>query len=468
MALKELLDAGQVTPEEVRDVALRAIEAVEPRINALVGQPFADAGCANPSGPLAGVPFAVKDTLFVAGRPLGFGSRLGAGLIAPFSATLAERFAASGLVALARTACPEFAFNFDTAPVTNGPTRNPWNPDRVPGGSSGGSAALVAARAVPFAHGNDGAGSIRVPAAWCGLVGLKPTRGRVPIGPLVGEVLGGLAHEFALTRSIRDTALLLDAVCGPAPGDKYYVARPSLSYVEQAARDPPRGLRVAVVTDSFWGMATDPAVAAAVERVALVLEQLGHHVEHAAPAFSASAVLDAAHVQWALYVATVATVLGQATGREPGPDTLEAASFACLREGRALTATDVEQAASSQNETGRAWGAFLDSFDLFLCPTVPRTAPPLGTPDQDDPRFGTARRWLDEFFDGVGFTPIFNGTGQPSISLPLATGDDGTPIGVMLSAQALREDVLLQVGAQLERALPWADRRPAVVADAGG
>lgn len=464
VGLKELLDGGELAPDELRETALRAIEAVEPRINALVGAPFTDTGSANPDGPLGGIPFAVKDTLFVRGRPVAFGSRLGAGLVAPVSATLAERFAASGLVTLGRTACPEFAFNFDTSPVTNGPTLNPWDTGRSPGGSSGGSAALVAARAVPFAHGNDGAGSIRVPAAWCGLVGLKPTRGRVPIGPVVGEAIGGLAHEFALTRSVRDTALLLDTVSGPAPGDKYYLARPRVPYAEQLRDAPPRELRVAVITASFWGRPAGPAVVAAVERVARVLEDLGHHVERDAPVFPAAALIDAAHVQWSLYLATVAGVLGPATGREAGPDTLEAASLACVRAGRELTAAEVERAAWTQNEVGRIWGAFLDRYDLLLCPTVPEPAPPAGSPDQDDPRYATARSWTDALFDRATFTPVFNTTGQPSLSLPLATGDDGAPIGVMLSAQSLREDLLLRVGAELERALPWADRLPPVSA----
>src|SRR3954464_3058843 len=188
--LRRLLAAGKVSAGEVRDAALRAIETVEPRLNAVVGGPYEDAAGAE-DGPLAGVPFATKDTLSEAGRPLSFGSRLLEGYVARRDATLAERFRSRGVVSLVRTATPEFAFNTDTAPVVHGPTLNPWGSGRSPGGSSGGSAALVAARAVPLAHANDGGGSIRVPAAWCGLVGLKPSRGRVPLGPAVGEAVGG-------------------------------------------------------------------------------------------------------------------------------------------------------------------------------------------------------------------------------------------------------------------------------------
>ncbi|HEX2086656.1 MAG TPA: amidase, partial [Solirubrobacteraceae bacterium] len=223
--LRRLLAAGEVRADEVHEAALRAIEAVDLQLNAVVAGPYEDAAGA-PDGPLAGVPFAAKDTLAEAGRPLGFGTRMLDGFVAPRSATLAERFHAAGLVSLVRTATPEFAFNVDTAPVVHGPTRNPWDVGRSPGGSSGGSAALVASRALPLAHANDGGGSIRIPAAWCGLVGLKPSRGRVPLGPAVGEAVGGFAHEFAVTRTVRDAALLLDAVNGPSPGDRYYVARP--------------------------------------------------------------------------------------------------------------------------------------------------------------------------------------------------------------------------------------------------
>jgi amidase len=264
--LRRLLAGREVDVEEVREAALSAIEAVESRLNAVVSGPYEEAPVAS-DGPLAGVPFAVKDTLAEAGRPLGFGSRLLDGFVPRRGATLAERFHAAGLLSLVRTATPEFAFNTDTAPVVHGPTLNPWNLERCPGGSSGGAAALVAARAVPMAHANDGGGSIRVPAAWCGLVGLKPSRGRVPLGPAVGEAVGGFAHEFAVTRTVRDAAALLDAVNGPAPGDRYYVARPPRPF--SAALDaelPP--LRVAVRGSSWFGLQPEPAARAAVESAA--------------------------------------------------------------------------------------------------------------------------------------------------------------------------------------------------------
>ena len=377
---------------------------------------------------------------------------------------MAERFRAAGLVSLVRTATPEFAFNMDTAPVVHGPTLNPWNLERGPGGSSGGSAALVASRAVPVAHGNDGGGSIRIPAAWCGLVGLKPSRGRVPLGPAVGEAVGGFAHEFALTRTVRDAAALLDAVAGPAPGDRYYLARPRVSYPDALAEQLP-ALRVAVRTSSFFGTPTEPDARAAVEAAAAALEGLGHDVEEACPVLAADALRACMEIVWSVDLATLAATFARIGGREAGPGRLEAASWACVRRGREISALELEAAASVVNSTARRWGRFLDEYDLFLCPTAPTAAPPTGVPDQDDERIDSARAWIEAIFERIPFTPIANLTGQPSISLPLGESGDGMSLGVMLTAQTLREDLLLQVGAALAEAMPWLHRRPAV--DAG-
>jgi amidase len=461
--LSRLLSAGDVDAAEVRDAALRAIEQVDRELNAVVHGPYEETAAGD--GPLAGVPFAVKDTLWEKGRPFGFGTRLLDGLVAPVESTLAARFREVGLVSLARTATPEFAFNLDTSPAVNGSTRNPWALDRSSGGSSGGASALVAARALPLAHGNDGGGSIRVPAAWCGLVGLKPSRGRVPMGPMVGEPPGGIAVEFALTRTVRDAALLLDAVCGPAPGDRYYVARPPRPFADALGADT-GPLRVAIHTESFWGRETAPEVKAAVDDVGRKLEELGHSVEPATPEVDPTAMRTAHLVIWPWFLSVTATRLGGMVGRRPSEETVEAASLACIREGLELTAGDVSRAFGIQNAMSRAWGAFLDDYDLFLCPTVPAGPPPSGQPAQDDPRYTTAEAWIDDIFEHLPFTPIANSTGQPAISLPLGTGADGLPAGVMLTAQTLREDLLLAVAAQLEEAMPWADRCPPVAAGA--
>ena len=467
VALKALLDAGEVSADELRETALRAIEDVEPQLNAVVHGPFEEPVPHDPSGPLAGIPFALKDLVCaVAGYPLEFGSRMFEGNVAESDTTLGERFKAAGLVTLAKTATPEFGINANAAAVVNGPTRNPWDTERIPGGSSGGSAALVAARALPMAHANDGGGSIRIPASWCGLVGLKPSRGRVPIGPEVGEALMGFAAELAVTRSVRDTAAVLDAVCGPAPGDKYYVARPDSPYADDVGADPGR-LRIALYTGSFGGMAPEPEVVAAVEATARELEGMGHTVEPAAPEFDTEVFSQANLTIWTTFTAALAYGLGALLGREPSADNLETATWAVVQHGLTTSGIDLATADATQNAITRIWGAFLDEYDVFLCPTLPVPALPVGSLDQNDPKHTTAASWFDEVFPYLPYTPLFNMTGQPSISLPLGSSSEGLPIGVMLSGQSLREDMLIRVSAQLEDAMPWADRMPAVCAGAG-
>jgi len=459
--LVRLMAAGEVS----REAALAAVAAVEPRLNAVVGGPYEDASATH--GPFAGVPFAVKDTLPEAGRALGFGSRLLEGYMARREATLAGRFRAAGLVSLVRTATPEFAFNIDTAPAVHGPTLNPWDPARSPGGSSGGTAALVAAGALPMGHGNDGGGSIRIPAGWCGLVGLKPSRGRVPIGPAVGEAVSGFAHEFALTRTVRDAAALLDAVSGPDPGDRYYIASPPQPFTA-SLQSAPAPLRVAGCTSSPFGAAVEPPVRTAVEAVLAVLEGMGHHVEEACPPVDEQRLRDCLETIWSLDLAALAGVFGRIRGAEADPDSVESASWACILRGRELSALELDTAAAAVNSVSRRWGAFLEDHDLFVCPTTPTGPPPSGIPSQDDARHTSASDWIDAVFAPSPFTPLTNLSGQPSISLPLGEGPDGLPIGVMLSAQTLREDLLIAVAAELERALPWAARRPAIHAAASG
>jgi amidase len=283
------------------------------------------------------------------------------------------------------------------------------------------------------------------------------------MGPLVGELPGGMPHEFALVRTVRDAALLLDAVCGPAAGDRYYVAAPPHPFVETLDADPGR-LRVAIHTQAYWGRETEPEPRAAVETVGRQLEQLGHTVEPASAPINAERLRTAHLILYPWLLAIEATGLGALVGREASEDTVEAASLACIRRGMELTATDVWTALGIQNGLSRAWGTFLDEYDLFVCPTCPTSAPSAGYPPQNDHKYSTAEAWIDEVFDLIPFTPIANTTGQPSVSLPLGVTSDGLPLGVMLTTQALREDLLFSVAAQLEQAMPWADRTPEVVA----
>ena len=363
------------------------------------------------------------------------------------------RFRAAGLVTLGLTTVPEMAISFATESIKHGPTRNPWNRQRGVGGSSGGSAALVAAGAVPLAHGNDGAGSIRIPASCCGLVGLKPSRARTPCGPDTGEALFGAACEFGLTRTVRDAAHLLDAIQGPGVGDKYTAPPPRGRYADELGLAP-GPLRVAVTTRAWSGAAVDPEVAAAAARAGRMLEDMGHFVADASPAVDWDAVM---HSSVGEMVAIAAPFL--MAPRPPDPRKLEAVSRQILDEAKKLSALDLVAVFDAQNRVTRSVGAFLGDYDLLVTPTLGQLPAPHGTLQQDDPDH-TTRSWLQSLFDYGPFTMLFNISGQPAISLPLVESQSGLPIGVQLAAPYGREDLLLQIAGQLEQAMPWKHRTP--------
>jgi amidase len=443
-----------VSAAEVEAVARQALEQANVDLNALTAPLFEPALEHEPGGPLAGVPFVVKDSgPFARGVPFALGSRAIRRAVAMADHDLMTRFREAGLVALGQSTAPEFGLSFSTEPVRHGPTANPWAPERGVGGSSGGSAALVAAGAVPLAHGNDGGGSLRVPASCCGLVGLKPSRGRTPCGPLAGEVGFGLVVEFGLTRTVRDAAHLLDAVCAPTIGDKYCLPSPARPYAEEVRTDPGR-LPVALTTGAWSGVPVDPQVADVTVTAGKVLELLGHAVVEASPAIDADAVVEAATLG---VVATGAAVLR--APRRPDPSLLEAVSRRVLAETEALTALDLMAAVDAQHRVTRQVGLFFGRYDLLVTPTIGQLPAPHGTLDYDNPDH-TVRSWLRRLFEYGPFTSPFNISGHPAISLPLGHSREGLPIGVQLVAAAGREDLLLRVAAQLEQAVPWRDRRP--------
>ncbi|GIH01996.1 amidase [Rhizocola hellebori] len=455
VGLRELIAAGQVTMTEVRQVALRALEAANADLNALTLPLFEPAEPDPPRGPWRGVPFVIKDSgPFARGVPFALGSRAIRGAVALVDHDMMARFREAGLVALGQSTAPELGFSFSTEPLRSGPTRNPWALGRGVGGSSGGSAALVAARAVPIAHGNDGGGSIRIPASCCGLVGLKPSRGRTPSGPLAGEAGFGLITEFALTRSVRDTAHLLDAVSAPLVGEKQTAPPPLRPYVQELTAAPDR-LRVALTTRAWSQVQVDPQVVAATEAAGKVLEWIGYPVEQASPELEAEAILDATMLG---VIATGAAVLR--AGRQPDRSRLEAVSRQVLAMAEESTALDVMAALDAQHRVTRAVALFFNRYDLLVTPTFGQLPLPHGTLRYDSPQH-TARSWIREILDLGPFTAPFNISGHPAISLPLAQSREGLPIGVQLVAAYGREDVLLRVAAQLEQAVPWGARRPA-------
>ena len=463
--LAALLGDGQVNSAEVHDAARAAIEEVNTHCNAVADGPWDEPLAFDARGPLAGVPFAVKDLLcHPRDVPMRLGTRLaGNGLTLGHDTYLMERFRRAGLATAALTTTPELGVSMSTEALIYGPTRNPWDLTKSPGGSSGGSAALVAAGAVPAAHANDSAGSIRAPAALCGLVGLKPSRGRVPIGPDAQEIVFGQLTEFAVTRTVRDTAALLDLVAGPAPGEKAPLPRPPRPFRDEIEIDPGT-LRVAVHTGAWSGGVVDAEVRATVEQVAERLEDLGHHVESATPEIDWDTFAECQITIWSVAMAEAITGIAMASGLEPGEDTLEAVTLATLRRGLGVSALELSTALSAVNTISRSVGGFLADVDVLLTPTCNTPAWPVGEIDQNRPGLDT-RGWLQQIFDHrATFTPVFNVTGTPAISLPLGMSGQGLPIGVQLAADMGAEATLLRLAAQLEGAMPWAGRSPSVYA----
>ncbi|MFW3172028.1 amidase [Geodermatophilus sp. CPCC 206100] len=462
--LAELVRGGQVSAAEVQATAQRAVASVNGELNALVGEPFEKPLDADGDGPFGGVPFAIKDlVLHAEGVPQGAGCRmLGPGFPHPYDTALMRRFRAAGLTALARTATPEFGFNASTESVANGPTRNPWDPTRSPGGSSGGSAALVAARALPVAHANDGGGSIRIPAAASGLVGLKPSRGRVSVAPDYSDPLLGLGIEFAVTRTVRDAAGLLDAVHGSEPGDRYLLPAPATTFLD-AARPPAGPLRIAMSTTAPNGAPVAAACVDAVRAAAEALQAAGHTVEEAAPEFDVAAFDDANLKAWCSFLADGAYGAAAALGIDLSTAVLEHTTLACAEYGATLTALDMYGVDRVFNATTRSLAQFLTGYDAWLTPTTATPNTVLGHLDANDPSLD-ARGWYDRIFTFAPFTALANVTGNPAISVPGQPSPEGWPVGVQLVGRYAGEETLLGLAALLEEALPWADRRPAVLA----
>lgn len=460
----ELVRAGQVSPGELVEAAVARIEAVNPAINAVIHQRFEQARLEAagdlPDGPFRGVPFLLKDLgLRSAGDPY----HCGAGFLkerdhrAEVDDTLTTRFRQAGLVIVGRTNTPEFGTTITTEPVAHGPSRNPWDLGHSTGGSSGGSAAAVASLMVPAAHATDGGGSIRIPASECGLVGLKPTRGRSTHGPDVGESWAGSSISGVVTRTVRDAAALLDAVSAPTPGDPYVAPRPPRPFAEEVGADP-GVLRIGVLDHPLLpGVAAHPDVTAAVHAAAGLLGELGHEVDDdhpeamGEPAFQRHFITVLA-ASLAADLAEWATVIG----RPVTADDVEPANWMFTEIGRATDACAYLEAIRWQeawNYRMATWWA--SGHDLLCCPVLNGPPPPLG--HLSDPVAG-----LDRVTQLMQFTAQFNVTGQPAISLPLGVNDAGLPIGVQFVAAFGREDLLVRLAAQLETAIDWPARVPPV------
>ena len=455
LGLAELIRQGEVTEAEVLDCAHMAIDLINPAINAVIEtypQPLS--GDTTAAAPFQGVPFILKDiALHAKDQLIEFGSRLAQGVRFPHDTDLMRQFRKAGLRSIARASAPEFGYCATTEPLLHGPTRNPWDLERMPGGSSGATAACVAAGIVPLAHANDGGGSIRLPAACCGLVGLKPSRGRIPAGPDVAEALSGLAVEFAVTRTVRDSAALLDAVHGHGVGDPYIIAPPAQPYVK-ALNARQRKLRIAYTTESWAGAEVDAEMKSAAEKSAELCRKLGHDVNEAMPQFDWQMFFDAMVVYWTANTTANVNFFANLTGRKIDRSTLEATTLACYEHGKTLSAGQLLQAFAVGNQICRAVGTFFEDYDVLITPTIASPALPLGTLNADDESLD-AIGWSKKLFDFTPFTPLFNLTGQPAISLPLHMSRSSLPLGTQFVGHFGDEATLLQLAQNLELAQPW-------------
>jgi amidase len=468
-AQAELVRTGEISPGELVEAAIQRIERLNPEINAVIHPLFEKARAAAagplPDGPFKGVPFLLKDIYGEsAGDPYHYGTRFlkDAGWTAPHDSYLTQKFREAGFVFCGRANAPELGAWTTTEPEAYGPSRNPWDTSRSTGGSSGGPAAAVASGMVPAAHANDGGGSIRIPASECGLVGLKPTRGRTSAGPDRGESWRGLVVELAVTRSVRDTAAILDAVQGPMPGDPYFATLPSRPYLAEVGADAGE-LRIGTMTKSITADVQPDCVAAAAN-TARLLEDLGHRVEDSHPVALDEEVTTPISTLISSEQAHDMDDWSEKLGRKLGPGDVDSDNWAVAEMGWEVTASQyIATVAFLHAWTRRIASWWVDGFDLLLTPTIPEPPPKLGqlVPDPTAPLAGFMRSGFL-----TSFTMAFNITGQPAISLPLHWNDDGLPIGVQLVAAYGKEDLLIRVAAQLEQAQPWAERRPPVHAAA--
>jgi amidase len=466
--LARLVKAGEVTSRELTEISFERIEALDPDLNAFVhldpegALAAADGIDVSDGRPFAGVPIAIKDTAAVAGMPYRLGSDLFGDFVPPQDAFVVRRLREAGFVIVGKTNLPEFGILPVTEPRRFGPTRNPWDLERTPGGSSGGAGAAVAAGMVPLAHGSDGGGSIRIPAACCGLVGLKPSRGRVSRGPEQGDDL--LVQDGVLTHTVGETAALLDVISGYEPGDATWAPPPPEPFARTAAREPGR-LRIGVTTvPAIEVAAVDPLCERAARDAAALLDSLGHEVEEVDPPWEGQELLRAFTLVFGTPVAVGMWFGSQVTGTEPSAELVEPLTWTIWEGIRERNPLDYMLARTRLTAASRSIVALWDEYDAVLTPALAQRPVRIGEIDScsDDP-------WEDFHRSGqfTPYTALYNVTGQPAISLPLYHGEDGLPLGVMLAGRPAGEGPLLSLAAQLEAASPWADRRPAQSARTG-
>ncbi|HUH95124.1 MAG TPA: amidase [Casimicrobiaceae bacterium] len=464
LGLAELVAKKQVSPSELAATAAAAIDAINPAINTVV-EIYPDRIAELDEsrlgmGPFRGVPFLIKDVFgHEAGRKIEFGSRLCRGMVVPQDTYYCELLRAAGVNILGRSAAPEYSMSGTTESALHGNTSTPWRAGYSAGGSTGGGMAAVVAGIVPMAHGSDIGGSIRIPASYCGGVGLKPSRGRISYGPMLDELGYGLAQNFVQVKSVRDAATMLDCLAVPKPGDPFAIPKPARPYAELIEESAPR-LRIGWSVDALMGMKTDEDVADAVAGVADVLADMGHEVAQESPQFGGLEAMRGMMDVWFFGFDLRIEGYAKQTGRAIGPDTLEPATLKIYEHAKRMKPGDFIAAMGQLNAARRRLGAYFTRYDVWLSPTTARVAEPWGNYNLG--RSDVAFEELPEkvFRGTCQFTLPHNIMGTPAISLPLAMHPNGLPIGIQLGAPPAQEHVLLQLAAALERAMPWRDRVP--------
>jgi len=461
VGLAEWIRRGDVSAAEVLEAAIERLEARDPQLGAVPIRTLDDARArvarGAPQGPFGGVPFLVKDLhLQVEGVRTTNGCSLFADAVADHDSELVTRYRAAGLAFLGRSASPEFGLTTTTESRLFGQTRNPWSLEHSSGGSSGGASAAVAAGIVPMANASDGGGSIRIPASCCGLVGLKPTRGRTPLGPDAGEGWAGMSTVHCVSRSVRDTAVLLDVSHGADLGAPYWPPAVTRPYAQEIEKEPGR-LRVALATRSFSGVDTDPECREAAQRAATLCESLGHHVEEADPAMDTGAIAQASPAIIGGNVLATCEARAETLGRELTEADVEPATWRMIQAARQRSAADYANGVKAVHAAGRAFAHFLQDYDVLVTPTLACLPPRLGEAALSNP---DPAAQLLALLRSTGYTQALNATGTPAISLPLHWSGSGLPVGVQFAGRFGDEATLLRLAAQIERAAPWFDRRP--------
>lgn len=457
VGLAGLVSSGQVSPSELLETAVSRMAAVNPKINA-VTMDLTEWGRQDVqrhiwSGPLAGVPFLLKDLgAQLAGSPTSGGSAVFKDTIASADSAIVTAYKQAGLVTFGKTNTPEFGLMPVTEPALFGPCRNPWDTDRTPGGSSGGAAAAVAAGIVPAAHASDGGGSIRTPASACGLFGMKPSRGRVSFAPM-GEGWGGASIQHAVTRSVRDSAVLLDIVCEPQPGDPYFLARPERPFAEEVNRDPGR-LAIGFTTAALASNSLDPECAAAVLGAAKLCESLGHIVEEVQVPGDLAAMQQGAGDVIAASIAATLDAEGERRGRPVAEGEVEMLTWLMYQRGKQISGANYVRGLAAIHAYGRAVAGLFQRYNVLLLSTLGSPAIPVGHLTED------VREYTQRLFAFMPNTQAFNNTGQPAMTVPLAQSKSGLPIGMQFVAPIGEEALLFRLAGQLEKARPWFDRVP--------